>query len=326
MKFELYSGTYGPIQFQSNVPPPLSKFVVPGSFVFYAEGSFGFILLQEIKVGRISLWYNSYSVIQDVALDFRFDQPVLQAHVCVRNNAQYEIEEIGWVELKQGQCNIVYLAAGKGTTYLERGYEYRTFDICFSIEYIRELIHLFPQVADFISKVRQNIPAVLFPNHPWVNTSMLEIIDQLLNCTFDGELRNYYFVHKAEEFLLLVLTQAPADAGIDSGLSRSATESVYQARYIIETRFSEHLVLQDIAKYVGLNETKLKTGFKQIFGVGIFEHLLKTRMRVAKTLLLESDKPIKAIAKLTGYATRQGFITAFKNYYDDTPSSFRRNM
>jgi two-component system response regulator YesN len=57
----------------------------------------------------------------------------------------------------------------------------------------------------------------------------------------------------------------------------------------------------------------------------MFDYLVKTRMQMARDLLLETDKPIKEIAALTGYSTKQSFLNAFKRYFHDTPGSFRKN-
>ncbi|MEI9809095.1 MAG: helix-turn-helix domain-containing protein [Bacteroidota bacterium] len=48
-------------------------------------------------------------------------------------------------------------------------------------------------------------------------------------------------------------------------------------------------------------------------------------MQAARSLLLETDKPLKEIASLTGYSTKQSFMNAFKKYFNDTPGSFRKN-
>ena len=76
---------------------------------------------------------------------------------------------------------------------------------------------------------------------------------------------------------------------------------------------------------MGMNEFKLKAGFKQVFGISMFDYLIKKRMQEARSLLLETDKPIKEIASLTGYSTKQSFLNAFKKYFHDTPGSFRKN-
>jgi AraC-like DNA-binding protein len=64
--------------------------------------------------------------------------------------------------------------------------------------------------------------------------------------------------------------------------------------------------------------------FRQVFGSGVFETLLKARMQKARSLLLETDKPIKEVASLIGYERLTSFITAFRKHFGYTPASLRR--
>lgn len=326
MNFNLNSLTYGPIIFESEVPAAFEKLIVPGSHPHYAEGPFGNILFQEIRAGQVTLFYNTYTIHEDLALDFTIDQPVLQIHVSLKNDGQYKINGIGDIHVKQGQFNMISSPFVTGTSFLEHDNEYRTFNLYFPAEYLTELSTIFPFLENFIKAFNQNGPTLLFSTHRWINASIIDIIDQLLYCGLEGESRQYYFIIKVQEFLFMLLSQARSEMLTHAGLNKQTINSIYQAKYLIETRFAEHITLQGICRQVGLTEAKLKSGFKQIFGIGVFELLLKTRMQIAKSLLLESDKPIKAIARLTGYATKQSFLTAFKNYYDDTPGSFRKNL
>ena len=107
-------------------------------------------------------------------------------------------------------------------------------------------------------------------------------------------------------------------------MTRSHFDSIQESRQIIDTRYDAHITLSDIARQVGLNEFKLKSGFRRLFGIGMFEYLLKTRMQKARNLLLETKLPIKEVARRTGYTSKQSFQNAFKKYFDETPGSFRK--
>ena len=105
--------------------------------------------------------------------------------------------------------------------------------------------------------------------------------------------------------------------------SRSNEHSIYEARSIIEKNTSRHFSITEVAQQVGLDEVKLKSGFKQVFGIGIFQFMLQAKMQKAWTLILETNRPVKEIAMLTGYTSNQNFVTAFKKYFNATPDSLR---
>ena len=101
-------------------------------------------------------------------------------------------------------------------------------------------------------------------------------------------------------------------------------DCIYTARNLIEKHLEWHYTIPEIAKQVGINELKLKKGFKQVFGMALFEFLTNSRMEKARTLLTEKRKPLKQIARLTGYKHTSNFITAFTKKYNQSPTDFRK--
>lgn len=83
--------------------------------------------------------------------------------------------------------------------------------------------------------------------------------------------------------------------------------------------------LSDLAKEVGLNIKKLKTNFKEFYGVPVFTFLLNYKMELAKKLLLEQHLNVNEIASNLGYSASSHFIAAFKKKYGITPKQFSKS-
>jgi len=83
--------------------------------------------------------------------------------------------------------------------------------------------------------------------------------------------------------------------------------------------------LADLAKEVGLNIKKLKTGFKEFYGVPVFTFLLNYKMELGKTLLQEQQLNVNEIASHLGYSTSSHFIAAFKRKFGITPKQFAKS-
>ncbi|SRR5258706_6298643 len=98
------------------------------------------------------------------------------------------------------------------------------------------------------------------------------------------------------------------------------------AKNLIEKHLDFHHTISEISKEVGLNEWKLKNGFKQVFGMSLFEFLTDARMEKAKSFLTENGKSLKQIAHSTGYKHTSNFITAFKKKYHQSPADFRKQI
>ena len=101
-------------------------------------------------------------------------------------------------------------------------------------------------------------------------------------------------------------------------------ECLKQARAIIDRNNSQHHHIGDIAHSVGMGATKLKAGFKQYYGSGLYTYLRAQRMLLALQLLQDPNKTIKTIAKAAGFTYTSNFTSAFKKRFGITPGKKRR--
>jgi AraC-like DNA-binding protein len=238
----------------------------------------------------------------------------------LKNDLQYQLENIGDLYLKEGQFNILYLPVLDGTALFEQEGEYRVFKVYFPPSILQPYEPTFPYLKEFLQQVAAGEPALLLKEHGWVNAEISYIVNQLLRCTYDEAVRKLYYDTLVKELLLLLLLQKKRV----SVNGQRYMESIYEARSIIQKNTNRHFTITEIARQVGLNEQKLKNGFKQVFGTEIFQFMLQAKMQKAWVLVLETEKPLKEIAGLVGYTSMQNFLTAFKKYFNDTPGSLRK--
>lgn len=100
-------------------------------------------------------------------------------------------------------------------------------------------------------------------------------------------------------------------------------ECINKAKALIDKDISRHFAIDEIATTVGIGATKLKKGFKQQYGLGLFAYLRKQRMELAGTLLRNTYKTIKQIAKATGFHYTSNFNSSFTRYYKTSPARYR---
>jgi YesN/AraC family two-component response regulator len=94
----------------------------------------------------------------------------------------------------------------------------------------------------------------------------------------------------------------------------------------MEANFSNmNLKLEDIAQYVDRNPSYFSHLFITKNGVSFSEYLTGIRMKEAKRLLIETNKPIKEISLLVGYQNSNYFSRIFKEVIGLTPRDFRLN-
>lgn len=101
-------------------------------------------------------------------------------------------------------------------------------------------------------------------------------------------------------------------------------ECIEKAKALIDADLSIHHSIEYIATVAGIGATKLKKGFKERYNSSLYAYLRTQRMEQAATLLQNSNKTIKQIAKATGFHYTSNFNIAFRNYYTVSPATYRR--
>ena len=158
------------------------------------------------------------------------------------------------------------------------------------------------------------------------NRKFFSIISEMYHekNSYSGKLKKLYLESKIMELLLLQTSCArDFNSGKRTQLHSCDIEAIYQVKNRLDQNF-EHVSIPELAISVGINQTKLKMGFKELFGTTIFEYLTQQRMNKALELLKATDLPINIIAETIGYKYSQHFSTAFQKRYGHLPSQLRR--
>lgn len=107
-------------------------------------------------------------------------------------------------------------------------------------------------------------------------------------------------------------------------LQISDVEKLRTAGAYIRSHLEEGLPsLRELALILGTNEFKLKKGFKELFGLTVFQFLKSERLRKALVLIEHTEKPIKEISQMVGFKNASHFTREFKKKYHSTPQALR---
>ncbi|MUL34902.1 helix-turn-helix transcriptional regulator [Gloeocapsopsis dulcis] len=159
-----------------------------------------------------------------------------------------------------------------------------------------------------------------------ITAKMHNTLWDILNCPYHGMTKRMYLESKTLELLVLQLNQWSDDRNstLTCTLQREDIERVYHAREILSRSLNNPPSLMNLARQVGLNDYKLKMGFRQLFGTTVFGYLQACRMEQAKQLLNERSLSVAGVAHTVGYASQSRFCHAFKRQFGMTPSTYRR--
>jgi len=156
----------------------------------------------------------------------------------------------------------------------------------------------------------------------YIDMAMKQAIHNLLQAPMQGTLQKLLVEAKVLELLAMQLGQfAPAN----TAPTRSESKDIYHAvRAHLDSTFHHEHSLSGLARQFGLNEFKLKKGFRETFNTTVFAYLLDRRMEHARQLLLDCRVNVNEVSRKVGYKNANHFSTAFKKKFGVSPASLKR--
>jgi AraC family transcriptional regulator, transcriptional activator of the genes for pyochelin and ferripyochelin receptors len=157
-----------------------------------------------------------------------------------------------------------------------------------------------------------------------ITPAMKTVLWQILNAPYQGIIQQIYLESKTLELFVLQLAQwLEAEKGKQKRINLKAHEidKIHQAKEILISNQAEPPTILNLAQQVEIHHMKLKQGFKEIFGMTLFDYLYNYRMEIAKNLLLENKMNVTQVASTVGYSNSSQFAAAFKRKFGITPKA-----
>lgn len=194
--------------------------------------------------------------------------------------------------------------------------------------------------ADYLNSLVEDEPAGalgLFSQHLNQKTNFLaaprglcwqERIAALLlsirQCPFAGITRYIFTESKLLELFVLQMDQLHAlrCKAEREYWSPADKEKLYAVKEFIAGSYLEPLSLKALTRQFGLNEFKLKKGYKYFFQTTVFGDIHRLRMQQARQLLTGRMMNVTEVAYHTGYHNVSSFSHAFKKEFGINAGSF----
>ena len=161
------------------------------------------------------------------------------------------------------------------------------------------------------------------PGQVALQPGMAELLQQIMHCSFAGLTRYLYIEAKMLELFALQMEQFNSDTSDKEKWSLADRERLKAVHDFITQSYVEPLTLSCLCYKFGLNEFKLKKGYKYFFGTTVFGHIIKLRMEAARQLLLSGEMTVSEVAYHIGYSNVSSFSEAFKKHFGCLPRSIR---
>ena len=176
-------------------------------------------------------------------------------------------------------------------------------------------------IGELASCVHSKKPYVATPKAVTYQGRIAEVLGTVRKCPFSGVTRYLFLESKMMELFVLQMQQAQTVTG-ERGKDSWTTvdkDRLHAVKDYIESSFLEDFSLKDLTYKFGLNEFKLKKGYKQLFQTTVFGHVHQLRMEKAKKLLRTNEMNVSEAAFFIGYDNVSSFCTEFKKRFGCSP-------
>lgn len=168
-------------------------------------------------------------------------------------------------------------------------------------------------------------PDRTYDTHLGTTTAIMQTaLHQILHCPYQGLTKQVYLESKVWELMALLLDQIGDSSDRTRKLKPEDVERIHYAGEVLLTRLENPPSLMELARIVGINDHKLKIGFRYCFGTTVFGYLHERRMERSRQLLEAGEFTVTQAAQAVGFANRGYFAASFRRKFGVNPSAYRK--
>jgi AraC family transcriptional regulator, transcriptional activator of the genes for pyochelin and ferripyochelin receptors len=200
---------------------------------------------------------------------------------------------------------------------------FQAMTITYDLNFLKELLQTdtTTNIGQLASSVHNKKTYLPVSNSMGFQNRTIQVIGSIQQCPFQGVTRYLFLESKMMELFVLQMEQiqTASDCQKNENWSRIDTEKLHAVKNFIEKAYLDEFNLKDLTYKFGLNEFKLKKGYKQLFQITVFGHVHQLRMERAKKVLEEKTMNVSEAAFFIGYNNVSSFCTEFKKRFGYSP-------
>jgi AraC-like DNA-binding protein len=195
-----------------------------------------------------------------------------------------------------------------------------TIIIAVNVDLLKELLHPGEEDALFQTVIYGNQP---FLYEELISPHMQALASQIVTADSAGPLQHFFYRLKAEELIYLLFTELlKRREAFTHTLNVADVKTIYQVKDNILAHIDHPPKLEELAKFSGMSESKLKRLFKQIFGKNIYDYYQSFRMTEAAYLLKEKGLSVSETGYQLGFSNLSHFARVFEKYIGLKPKRY----
>jgi AraC-like DNA-binding protein len=284
-----------------------------------------FFNLIPVKPG-IALMISYFAPQCRIKMDFQTDHSPVQFGYCLKGRCRHKIYGVSKGEkeilTQPGVLNTHYTPDTAGECEMHPGEDQLMVGLQISPRLFMEMLESEMESPSLCRQFSKWNIKTKFTYQSGMTPAMHSVAVQIINCPYRGIVKDLFYESKTIELLSLQIEKLSKNGGNPNQrgkLNRSDIERIHAAERIVVENFKKPPTLAALARQTGLNEFKLKTGFREIFGTTVFGYVRSHKMEKAKRLLETGELNVSETAWQVGYSNVSHFISAYRKQFGVNP-------
>lgn len=285
-------------------------------------------ILQDIELNKIYVFIQNLKNIDDLNLVVTNDTPMFKLHFEIEGsvNCSVHAKQKSKLKVEKGTYNLFYLPISE-RTYTYNQPNKNSLEIYFSEPFLQNIMgYCFTGTSQDLKNSKLNeCPCIFFKDGILLNEQIIAIVKEIVNCNYKEVMKKAFLEAKITELLLIALTNYNTKTQ-ESGISASDKVCLKIVEKHIQKNLKEELTISELSLLAGMNTSKLKKSFKQLYGSTVFKYITSLRIEKAKELIQKENYTISQASYEVGYKNPQHFTVAFKKKLGYLPSQLKKNF
>ena len=159
-----------------------------------------------------------------------------------------------------------------------------------------------------------------------MTAAMRAVVRQILDCPYSGLVREFYLESKVLELLAYKLAQLEGEKTRNLKSAGFRDEDLDRAAYagqLLARDLENPPGLEELARRVGMCQSKLCRCFRVVYGMTPFDYLRSKRLDTAEQYLRQGRMNVTQVAFSVGYSSLSHFSKAFKQHTGLLPRQYQ---
>jgi AraC-like DNA-binding protein len=180
---------------------------------------------------------------------------------------------------------------------------------------------------DFLSGLLQRASHISHPYNEPIPFEYRQLLEDIFQVDPSSPLHHLFlhnrFLLLAEKFLYPFFYKTPQPQPININWAKTKEKDIEALKGVIgvlcDTQLNKFPSIETLSKKARMSSTKLKTSFKQIYGMKLYEFYNRHRLQQAKVMLRTGNNSVKQVGVNIGFSNLSNFAKAFKKEFGVLP-------